>query len=1044
MPDNITLSQHSRPTLLIGLGGTGKQVLLNLRRVFYDRHGVFTLPHIGHLWIDTDTRSKGIDGEDLDFLLKEVDFEEKEKVGTKLERSDLANYYDHPDDYPHIFSWFDLNLKKHGEIKDGAGQIRSFGRLAFFHHYRAIRDKVRDQVDRITSVNAQNQAARERGMTVDLSTWDAWVIFSVAGGTGSGMFLDMVFALRELYPNLNVRGILVLPSIFSSDTSARIYGNSYAALVELEHYNYAKDVQQSDNTGSLHLFHPQWTRDLFDHPGEGMRGPVFDTCYILGNRPRSKGGGVDIDDKNAYCEMLAEYLYIEYGGDSDALATQWRGARSNFTNALTNIVSHGYDFDNDSFRETYSVNYSSFGLSKLFIPIDRIYTRCRHRLALDLIDHWTRTVEPPRTLDKLLVDKIMPRLELAGDGERRDIVMALDWGGERGEKLVAQVRKQTREKTNSLLRELARDDIGEQISDWYLKDMLGGKLDRSDASVERWGSIATTIHRNADVHWQKVRGAIDNEVRAQLDQQRARYLEMETKSRGGGSRMDEDIADRLGWLQDGGGDFTRRAIVKVAMEFVERRLIFELRAQVYSEAAGLLKRIIDHIGKGETVKDAQNKEVQVDTGLLKQLTSLQDSLRNDLRGRIEHRLDAFSKPVSSLINQNLYEDSDFSKVYTTEQDEPIGQSFLTECERRFYEEHASTGPGSLWEVRKVVADQGIDHLLKLLLDFTRSRTRYMESRSADVIRRMAERYEPGGTQYNASISRLLDFSQPWLAEPIHHIPPNLMSHCTQAGWIAREDASNQEYNRKFDEAVRRASGTRIAFAGSTRDRVYACSELAGFPLLSIPQLDCYRDNAYLPMMQKGEVLHTDLGYEKFQDLMPKAQEELRQHVRALKALIQAILVRVVDCERGAETTYGHHISYFYTTQATLFPQNIELGSFSLAVRRLAEKRNAKQLEEIERETGTRIDSFKETPRARFLALLFYFEGQHELSPNRKLPEDNATRAAVRQLATRILERNPTLKDEAFKQLENITDWSEERPTGSGIRVMRKMRGEHDA
>ncbi len=496
MPEPRT-NRQSRPTLLIGLGGTGKQVLLNLRRIFYDRHGAFSLPHVGHLWIDTDTRSKGIDGEDLDFLLKEVDFEEKEKVGTRLERSDLANYYDHPNDYPHIFSWFDLSLKKHGEIKDGAGQIRSFGRLAFFHHYRAIENKMRDQVDRITGVNAQNQAARNHHIEVDLSTWDAWVIFSVAGGTGSGMFLDTVFLLRSLYPNINVRGMLVLPALFTSDTSARIYGNAYAALVELEHYNYAKDVQQTDDEGSLHLFKPIWTRERFDQASGALRGPVFDTCYVLGNRPRSKGGGVDIDDKNAYCEMLAEYLYIEYGGDSDALASQWRGARSNFTNALTNIVAHGYNIDGTPVRETYSVNYSSFGLSKLFIPVDRIYTRCRHRLALDLVDHWTRHTTAPRTLDKLLAEKVLPRLELSDQGERRDVVAALDWGGERGEKLTAQLRRQVLDRGLEYARDPSRDDIGQQLVEWYQREMLNGKLDRTDPSPERWGSIASNRRRGA-------------------------------------------------------------------------------------------------------------------------------------------------------------------------------------------------------------------------------------------------------------------------------------------------------------------------------------------------------------------------------------------------------------------------------------------------------------------------------------------------------------------------------------------------------------------
>ena len=70
MTDAATLRPH-RPVLLIGMGGTGKQVLLNLRRMFHDHYNVPTLPHIGHIWIDTDASSSTLDGQDIEsnFLL---------------------------------------------------------------------------------------------------------------------------------------------------------------------------------------------------------------------------------------------------------------------------------------------------------------------------------------------------------------------------------------------------------------------------------------------------------------------------------------------------------------------------------------------------------------------------------------------------------------------------------------------------------------------------------------------------------------------------------------------------------------------------------------------------------------------------------------------------------------------------------------------------------------------------------------------------------------------------------------------------------------
>lgn len=1052
-------AQQARPALLIGLGGTGKQVLLNLRRMFYDHYGTTTLPHLGHLWIDTDTRSRGIDGEELDFLLKEVDFEEKEKVGTQLERADLANYYAHPHDYPHVFGWFDLDLKKHGEIKDGAGQIRSFGRLAFVHHYKDIKTTVRAQVDRITSVAAQNQSAREFEMAVDVSNWDAWVIFSVAGGTGSGMFLDMVFALRSLNPNLNIRGILVLPSIFSSDTSLKIYGNAYAALMELEHYNYAKAGPGTDGGEGLHLFRPVWTRDDYDQAGNGLRGPVFDACYILGNRPRSGAGGVDIADKNAYCEMLAEFLFIEYGGRDDALAMQWRGARSNYTNALTSTVSHGYEFDGQPFRETWSVAYSSFGLSKLFIPVDRVYTQCIHRLALDLIDHWTRPVDPPRDLDRELKERLMPSLGVADEGNRHQILEAIDWSGNRGERLSGQVRQRTADKLQQWSADPGRDDLGQLIQVWYRKEMLDGLLLRSDAAVDRWGGMATTINQNAEQHFKKVRAALDELIRDQLDRperrfdstrellrrlndelghQEARFLEQETKTRGAGARIEEEIASRLAWLQDGGSSFTRRTIIKVVAEFIERRLLAELRAQVYGEAAQLVRRLREHIGKGETIKDAQDQEVIVESGLLKQVTDLREDLLRKLRPRVQERFDAFRKPMSALINQNLYDEADFQRVYTTERDQPIGQGFLGECERGFYEEYAGRGVGSLWALRQVLAQQGVDRLLRLLLTFTRQRTRYMEDRSASAIRRLSERYPPTSAQYQAAVRRLLDFSQPWLAEPTHHLAPNLLEHLVSDAWIAREEDPHSDLHRHFDDSLARLTTGQLNRAATAPDRVYAGTELAAFPLCAIPDVHDYRDKAYLPRLQKGEVLHIDLAYEKFQDLMPKTPDELRLQLRALKALIQGVLLRIIDYDDDDDLSLGQPPAYHFTSQAALFPQRVVLGTFPLALRKLAARNNSRALEEIEHEVARRVDAFREAPRARWVALLLFFGGEHRSSPNRKLPQAHQNRVAVRQLALEQLQRAPTLKEQAVKELDHIEQWALERPAGSGLRVFERM------
>src|SRR5882724_8500300 len=70
-----------RPTLFIGLGGTGKEVLLRLRRKFYERLGQPGLPCTAYMWIDTDTRDVMARGERVDDIYQAVAFEEYEKIG---------------------------------------------------------------------------------------------------------------------------------------------------------------------------------------------------------------------------------------------------------------------------------------------------------------------------------------------------------------------------------------------------------------------------------------------------------------------------------------------------------------------------------------------------------------------------------------------------------------------------------------------------------------------------------------------------------------------------------------------------------------------------------------------------------------------------------------------------------------------------------------------------------------------------------------------------------------------------------------------------
>src|ERR1043165_7292995 len=69
-----------RPTLFIGIGGTGKEILFRLRRKFFERFGDVRLPCVAYLWLDTDTKDRLALGEPIDEIFRAVAFKEPECV----------------------------------------------------------------------------------------------------------------------------------------------------------------------------------------------------------------------------------------------------------------------------------------------------------------------------------------------------------------------------------------------------------------------------------------------------------------------------------------------------------------------------------------------------------------------------------------------------------------------------------------------------------------------------------------------------------------------------------------------------------------------------------------------------------------------------------------------------------------------------------------------------------------------------------------------------------------------------------------------------
>lgn len=273
----------SNPALVIGLGGTGQWVLTYIKNNLIDQFGAVP-PQIRLLAFDTTSEDSEVYKDN-----EERSHEEMVRVGEiRLSPNtefiylggNIKNVCEQivgQNRYTHIGSWLqaenylrtlsndDFNLSR------GAGQRRQFGRMAVFYDLISInKNKV---AGKIAEALHHIVGLRKNSQPVDI-----YVIASIAGGTGSGMFIDIahlarVLAEREVRTDITVRGFLVLPNTFQSVIRVdQVKASSYAAIRELDRFisTFGRDYPINYSDDPL-------ARDL----RTVYKSKLFDTCFLI-------------------------------------------------------------------------------------------------------------------------------------------------------------------------------------------------------------------------------------------------------------------------------------------------------------------------------------------------------------------------------------------------------------------------------------------------------------------------------------------------------------------------------------------------------------------------------------------------------------------------------------------------------------------------------------------------------------------------------------------------------------------------------------------
>lgn len=281
-------------SVFIGLGGTGMKSILKTKQLYKDAFG--EIPEIiGFLGIDTSTEEFAKDVKTFDDKLIKLEANEQVKMTMN---GPLDYYHAHKD----RFYWIPKNNVQalSGLSANGAGQIRTNGRFSFTINYSKVEAGVKNVINRVSS--ATNDGKGKWDLVNDKI--QIYLVFSLSGGTGCGIFLNMAYLIKDLYgDNCVLQAYAVLPNAFEG-CGQFVGANAYGALLDTD---YLMTYVDADTPFEYSLL--QDDRKTFFKP--------FDLIYLIDNMNKN---GDKYTDPNQLYTMIGQALLAISGSIGSASA----------------------------------------------------------------------------------------------------------------------------------------------------------------------------------------------------------------------------------------------------------------------------------------------------------------------------------------------------------------------------------------------------------------------------------------------------------------------------------------------------------------------------------------------------------------------------------------------------------------------------------------------------------------------------------------------------------------------------------------------------
>jgi len=362
---------EANPTLVIGLGGTGQWVLTYLKKNLMDTYR--EVPEIIRL-LAFDTTSEDssavVAGEKEEKAqVSNISLAKDEFVYLGGNIKEICEEIRDKQQLPHISSWlqWETYLRQLSDddfdISRGAGQRRPFGRMAIFYDLFTADPKILAKIDQALS-NIR------KAMSTKSSTIEIYITCSLAGGTGSGMFIDMAHLIRQRCQQAKIscviRGFIVLQNTFENVVTKaqdKLSPNAFAAMRELDRFmlmfghDYPINYTSKINQTALQTVYSS---------------KLFDSCFLF-------------DSKNTGSKSLLEVVEPKYSiypmvADAMTILVDTKTGDT-FTQHFKNV---GNTIQLAQKREGKAL-YSSLGVFSYILPIRDMIDRGLYRLISELV-----------------------------------------------------------------------------------------------------------------------------------------------------------------------------------------------------------------------------------------------------------------------------------------------------------------------------------------------------------------------------------------------------------------------------------------------------------------------------------------------------------------------------------------------------------------------------------------------------------------------------------------------------------------------------------